>query len=62
MRSEIDGVQDVVVPIREIPEEFPDDWSPDQFQFPIALTRMPKNKATPSIQRNLDKLSQLLLQ
>ncbi|MDP1561570.1 MAG: YcjX family protein [Pirellulaceae bacterium] len=60
--KDMNGIQDVVIPACEIPIEFPDDWASTAYKFPIAATKMPRNEAIPSVQRNLDKLSQSLLQ
>ena len=42
--------------VSELPERWPDDWTPGDFSFPSTKPRVPRNKAIPPDHENLDKV------
>ncbi len=40
--------------VSSLPEDWPDDWDPDCYQFPDVAPRLPRNRQRPPRHRNLD--------
>ena len=41
-------------PVSSLPEEWPNDWDPNSYQFPNVVPRPPRNRQIPPRHRNLD--------